>query len=241
MSKSTLIILLVAIALLAGVIALMPMPTQLPLPAPHTADAAALTTVTASAPNAQPSATRPPEISATPGAVGTRPPRPTRDLAASEPEPMGPTAAPTQAPQLIIPDLDLDQAVVAVPIENGSWNLDALGEQVGWLTTTGQQPGGDLAVALVGHVNIALGHPGPFGKLKELEQYDQITYRWGGVEYLYSVQSFETVEPDAVEQLYVPNGKRLLLVTCSDWSYFWSQYARRLIVTASLISSEPSS
>jgi hypothetical protein len=30
------------------------------------------------------------------------------------------------------------------------------------------------------------------------------------------------------------------LVTCADWSYFWSHYALRLIVTSKLISTEPS-
>jgi LPXTG-site transpeptidase (sortase) family protein len=237
MSKNTLVLSLIVIFILIGVISLIPLP--MPLPAPHTpaASSVAATLPVATLPAA--SASPLPVTPATPLAASTQSPRATHYVEPTIPAPP-PTAVPTTLPELVIPDLDIDQPIVPVAIQDGIWDLSQLGEQVGWLTTTGQHPEGDLAVALVGHVNIALGHPGPFVNLKQLELYDQVIYRADGVDYVYSVQGFEKVKPEAVDELYVPDGKRLLLVTCSDWSYFWSHYARRLIVTAKLIDSVPS-
>jgi LPXTG-site transpeptidase (sortase) family protein len=231
MSKTTLVLSLLVIGLLIGILSLVPMP--MPLPAPHMP-------APSQAAAAQASATAPPAASITPlplstlAGDATQPPRATRYVEPTEP-PLRPISTPTPQPRLVVPDLNLDQPIVPVTIQQGIWDLAELGEQVGWLTTTGRAPEGDLAVALVGHVNISLGHPGPFANLKTLELYDQVIYRLGAVDYIYGVESIEKVEPEAVEQLYVPDGKRLLLVTCSDWSYFWSHYARRLIVTARLL------
>jgi LPXTG-site transpeptidase (sortase) family protein len=237
MSKNTLVLSLIIIFILIGVISLVPMP--MPLPAPHTP---AASSPAATGPVATVPATAAGQVVLTP--VTPLPPTTPSPRATHYVEPtfpaVLPTVVPTTPPELVIPDLDIDQPIVPVAIQDGIWDLSQLGEQVGWLTTTGQHPEGELAVALVGHVNIALGHPGPFVNLKQLELYDQVIYRANGVDYVYSVQGFEKVEPDAVDQLYVPDGKRLLLVTCSDWSYFWSHYARRLIVTAKLLDSVPS-
>ena len=149
-----------------------------------------------------------------------------------------PTAVPTALPRLIVPELGLDQRIVPVLIHDGTWDMDPLGEDIGWLTTTGEKPGGPLAVTLAGHVNISVGNAGPFVNLKRLDVDDRIVYRYGDVDYEYAVRGQQTVEPDAVEALYVADGKQLLLVTCSNWSYFWGHYARRIIVTAELITTE---
>jgi LPXTG-site transpeptidase (sortase) family protein len=238
MSKSTLVLSLLVIFLLIGVISLIPAP--IPLPAPYTPTAPAQGTAVAAATEAEPApATALPEASPTPGASSTPAPQATRYVEPTEP-PLLPSPTPTALPQLIVPGLDLEQAIVPVPIRDGMWDLSDLGPQVGWLTTTGQHPEGDLAPALVAHVNIALGQPGPFVNLKDLGLQEPVIYRAGGIDYIYAIQSTERVEPEAVDALYVPDGRRLLLVTCSDWSYFWRQYARRLIVTAQLVRTEPS-
>ncbi len=151
-----------------------------------------------------------------------------------------PTAAPPTAtayvpPRLVIPKLEVDQSIVPVLIADGTWDLDNLDKHVGWLTTTGAEPGDDLAMTLAGHVNISLGNPGPFLDLKRLKAGDQVIYRSGGLDYIYSVLTQTKVKPDAVDELYVADGNKLLLVTCSDWSYFWRHYSQRLIVTTALI------
>lgn len=171
---------------------------------------------------------------------------PTRVRAAiAEPTDPPATAVPPSptayvAPRLIVPALDLDRPVVPVLIREGAWEMESLTDDIGWLTTTGQQPGGDLAMTLAGHVNISLGRSGPFLRLGELDPGDPVIYRLQGTDYRYSVVSQTTVKPEEVQALYVPDGDKLLLVTCSSWSYFWGHYARRVIVTTALVSTEPS-
>ena len=143
-------------------------------------------------------------------------------------------------PRLLVPALDLDRPVVPVLINDGAWEMEALTDDIGWLTTTGQQPGGDLALTLAGHVNISLGRSGPFLRLGELAPGDRVIYRLHGTDYVYSVVGQTTVKPEEVQALYVQDGEKLLLVTCSSWSYFWGHYARRIIVTTELVSAEPS-
>ena len=234
MSKTTLTISLLVIGLLMGVITLIPAPMALPAPYTPTAFTAATEAATSVPPTAASQL-----ASATPAPQATAALRPTRYVEPTEP-PLVPTAEPTALPQLVIPDLDLEQPIVPVAITDGTWDLTTLGDQVGQLATTGERPEDDLAMALVGHVNVALGHPGPFLNLEQLEPLDAVIYRAGGLDYVYVVQGIETVKPEDVHALYVEDGQQLLLVTCADWSYYWRAYARRLIVTTKLLRVEPS-
>jgi hypothetical protein len=85
---------------------------------------------------------------------------------------------------LIIPKLEVDQSIVLVSIMDGAWDMSTLDQHVGWLTTTGADPGGDWAITLAGHVNISSGNPGPFLNLKKLAAGDRIVYRSGGLDYI---------------------------------------------------------
>jgi LPXTG-site transpeptidase (sortase) family protein len=143
-------------------------------------------------------------------------------------------------PTLVIPDLDLDQRIVAVDIANGIWDLEKLDQDIGWLPTTGGHPGDDLAMVLAGHVTVTTGRGGPFAQLRHLRIGDQVIYRAGGQDYIYAVESKETVDPEDVQRLYVPDGSRLLLLTCTNWSFFQREYTGRLLVTAKLMSTQPS-
>ena len=189
--------------------------------------------------------------SETPVPTGTPAPNPTQHPPTLQPptrvqptlaEPVDPPPSPTPyvPPRLIVPALDLDRPVVPVLIKDGAWELEALTDDIGWLTTTGEQPGGDLAMTLAGHVNISLGRSGPFLRLGELDPGDQVIYRRLGTDYVYAVVGQETVKPEDVQRLYVQDGEKLLLVTCSSWSYFWGHYALRIIVTTELVSTAPS-
>ena len=133
--------------------------------------------------------------------------------------------------------MKLDKDVVPVPIEAGTWNVASLEQQVGWLTTTGQRPGGDLAVTLIGHVTVAPAVYGPFAGIGRLKRGDSVIYLWDGVEYAYEVEGMENVAPDDVERLYVADGSRLLLVTCSGYDFLFGRYGRRLIISAVLAGS----
>ena len=130
--------------------------------------------------------------------------------------------------------------ITALPILNGSWDLGSLGTQVGWLTTTGDRPGGEAAMAFVGHVTVSAAIRGPFADLWKTHLADEIIYRVGGADYIYAVQSKYNAQPDEVKRLYVADGRRLILVTCTDWNYLTRSYSERLIVQAEWVRQEPS-
>jgi LPXTG-site transpeptidase (sortase) family protein len=141
--------------------------------------------------------------------------------------------------ELVIPALQLDQALVPVRVESGTWNLDALGDQVGWLETTGTHPQDDLAMVIAGHVTLpAPGGPGPFLNLRELAPGDEVFYRTSEELFVYQVEDIQQVQPDEVQALYVRGGDHLVLVTCTRWNYVKKAYERRLLVNAVLVRTE---
>lgn len=141
--------------------------------------------------------------------------------------------------QLIIPALEIDAKAAQVDVREGLWDLEPLGDQIGWLHTTGARPGGELAMVFIGHVTLPPpGGPGPFLELHTLKPADEIFYRAGGKTYTYLVQGQRAVRPEAVENLYVKDGQKLLLVTCTGWNAASRRYDLRLLVEAVLVSVE---
>jgi LPXTG-site transpeptidase (sortase) family protein len=152
------------------------------------------------------------------------------------PRPSSEHLAQDSAPaRVIIPSLEVDEAIISIPIVNGAWDLSQLTTQVGWLTTTGERPGDGLAMVLIGHVTIRTGQSGPFGYLWKLHSGDEVVYRAGGTDYTYSIRDKREVLPEEVSRLYVADGQRLLLITCADWDYLTRTYPKRLIVQAELV------
>lgn len=195
-----------------------------------------------------------PSVTAAPAATLSPSPRPPTSTAppptltpAPSPSP-SPTPATVflasiqQAPpaaRLVIPALSLDREVQPVPITSGRWDVKTLVDAVGWLTTTGDQPGADLAPALVGHVSLADGIAGPFGDLWRLKLGADLYYDWLGRRYHYQVDDKRRITPQSVDDLYVADGQRLLLVTCDGWDYASWRYTERLLVTALLVDAAP--
>lgn len=137
-----------------------------------------------------------------------------------------------QSPRLIISKIKVDEAIVSVPITNGQWAVETLGQHIGWLTTTGRWPGDAWALALVAHVNLSAAERGPFANLWRLRVADEVIYRVGDTEYVYAVREKVNVPPEEVKRLYVRDGKVLLLLTCTDWDYINQVYTQRLLVRA---------
>jgi LPXTG-site transpeptidase (sortase) family protein len=144
-----------------------------------------------------------------------------------------------EPPRLIISRLGLDEVIVEVPVVEGQWDLEHLGKAVGRLATTGQYPGDDFAMTLAGHTTVAVGVSGPFRKLRELEFGDEVIYRSLGRDFVYTVQTRVAIQPDEVERLYVSDGERLLLLTCTDWNFLSREYDRRILVDAKLVETRP--
>ena len=141
--------------------------------------------------------------------------------------------------RLLIPSLQIDSAIVDIPIVDGTWDLSALGTQIGWIATTGDQPGGSLAMAFVGHVTVSAAVRGPFADLWKTQLADEVVYRVGATDYIYAIQSKYAAQPDDVRRLYANDGQRLILVTCTDWNYLSRTYSERLIVQAELVRELP--
>ncbi len=142
-------------------------------------------------------------------------------------------------PHLIIPRLEINEAITDIPIEGVSWNLDDLGGQIGWLHTTGAEPFDKYAMVFAAHVTLGSTAPGPFLNLDQLQSGDEIIYRWNNVDYIYKFSESEYVDPSAVEELYVPNGETLILVTCSNWNEEEETFDERLLATATFLRQQP--
>ncbi len=142
--------------------------------------------------------------------------------------------------RLIIPKLTLDVPVTTVPLEARGWAVDGLGEGVGWLAATGAFPGDALAPVLAGHVSQPSGASGPFGYLWRLRPGAEVFYDWDGRRYQYRVEAKLPVAEDAVEQVFLADGRRLLLLTCDGWDILAWEYTGRLLLSAVLETVTPS-
>lgn len=151
------------------------------------------------------------------------------------------TPIPHSNAYLIIPSLNVSQEITDVPIVEGEWAIDELGSQVGLLDSTGTHPGDDMAMAFIGHVTRPWPEiSGPFADLILLKHGEEVIYRVNGTDYVYQVERIFRADPRAVDLLYVPNGEKIVLVTCSGWDFVDREYAERLITRAILVRTETS-
>lgn len=146
-------------------------------------------------------------------------------------------AATFAPPHLEIRSLGIDQGIVAVPIEDGRWNVSLLGGEVGWLEGTGIRPLVGETPVLVGHTTFAddqLLAQGAFANLEGIRLGAEVVYWAEGERYVYEVVGVGRVAPDDVARLFAADGKTLLLLTCTDWSEESWSYENRLLVEAVL-------
>jgi sortase (surface protein transpeptidase) len=149
--------------------------------------------------------------------------------------PTSTATAPPAPPQLLIPSLGVASDIVPILVHDGQWDVSTLGTQVGLLQTTGAYPGDAMAMSFVGHVTLRSIGAGPFVGLIRLHHGDEIIYRWQGTDYIYAIDLTYLVPPEAVHRLYVPNGDRIVVTTCSGWDFIGRQYEQRLVLQATLI------
>jgi sortase (surface protein transpeptidase) len=150
------------------------------------------------------------------------------------------TPLPTEPPRLLIPSLEVDEQILTIPIKDGAWDLSDLNLEIGWLSSTGREPGDSLAMAFIGHFTVAGARPGPLADIWDTRPGDEIIYRANGIDYVYSIAGRKTVGPQAIQELYVNDGSQLLLVTCTNWDFLSWEYSDRLIVQAALVRQSPS-
>jgi LPXTG-site transpeptidase (sortase) family protein len=167
-------------------------------------------------------------------AVVSEPPEPLPTVVEEKKKPSQPEG------DLIIAALGIEAPLAKVAVHDGHWDVAELDQDVGWLETTGTTPGDQLAMVLIGHVTLPYpGGPGPFLNLHTLKVGDEIHYRTEGAVYVYQVGERVVVGPNAVEAVYVADGDRLILITCTGWNAIDRRYDRRLLIEANLVKTEP--
>ena len=152
------------------------------------------------------------------------------------------TAVPQPKPAVLsIPDLEIEAAIVDVPLQNDVWDVSNLGEHVGRLAGVGQNPGDELAMVFVGHMTFPSSRnlvEGAFANLQYAIYDTQLFLDINDERLTYEVVEISRVDPSDVDRLLVADGDSILLVTCTDWDENGRVYASRLLVRAERVESD---
>ncbi|MHC1739608.1 MAG: sortase [Anaerolineaceae bacterium] len=140
--------------------------------------------------------------------------------------------------RLFIPSLNIDQEIVGVPQTNGEWNVEWLGNQIGYLNGTAFPTWNGNSV-LTGHVYDASGKPGVFIALGKLKWGDTIIIQLAGQNYIYQVRQVKTIT-DSDSRFVFQHETRswLTLVTCKGYNEQTGTYDYRTVVKALLVNVE---
>lgn len=138
---------------------------------------------------------------------------------------------------LEIPSQKLTLPIVGVALKNGTWNVDSLWNQAGWLQKTAYPtfPGNSV---ITSHVVTADGKQGPFVRLKELQAGDRIYITSNGYRYMYVIRKMSFVQPNDISILKHRETPWLTLVTCDSYDEISKTYQRRVVVEAELVQVE---
>ena len=210
-----------------------------------TARRLAALTPTLPAPPAEQSveAVRSPIVEVTqPAAAPAAPPASTQELPASSPAAQAaaqpavglPADQPARsATRLSIPALGVDTPVVLIGLQNGTWEVDRLTQEVGHMQGTAS-PGDASNVAIAGHVTLAQGGDGPFRYLAALTQGDEVLVFVGEQPYRYLIEQVRVVSPEDVQVTFPTANAVLTLITCANWNRDRHVYDDRIIAVARL-------
>jgi LPXTG-site transpeptidase (sortase) family protein len=94
-------------------------------------------------------------------------------------------------------------------------------------------------MVIAGHITTSVVDLGPFANIWKLRAGDTVIVRLRATDYVYAVQKKKYLPPDATRSLYVADGRRLLLLTCSGWDALSRTWSQRLIVEAGLTDPVP--
>jgi sortase A len=137
------------------------------------------------------------------------------------------------ATRLVIPALGVDAPVVLIGLQNGTWAVDQLTQEVGHLQGTAS-PGDASNVAIAGHVTLAQGGDGPFRSLAQLKQGDDVIVFAGEQPFRYLVEQVRVVLPDDVQVTFPTTEPVVTLITCANWNQSRHAYDDRIIAVGRL-------
>jgi LPXTG-site transpeptidase (sortase) family protein len=135
---------------------------------------------------------------------------------------------------LEIPRLKLNMPIVGAPLKNGTWDVNWLTNQAGWLEKTAF-PGFPGNSVLTGHVTSSYGVAGPFASLYKLQEGDLIFVHTFGQTQIYKVRTVKKVQPNDISVLDHQEKPWLTLLTCADYNEKLNKYLSRVVVSAALI------
>jgi LPXTG-site transpeptidase (sortase) family protein len=138
---------------------------------------------------------------------------------------------------LEIPKLKINMAIVGVPLNKGTWDVNSLLNQAGWLEHTAF-PGFTGNSVLTSHVTFATGGPGPFSNLSSLSPGDLVFVHAFGQMYIYEVRSNQTVKPNDISVFRHEEKAWLTLITCGNYDETQGIYLNRVVVRAKLIQTQ---
>lgn len=137
--------------------------------------------------------------------------------------------------RLMIPAIDVDHEIIDVPLVDGIWHVEELGQQIGRLEGTGRFPGDDLSMTLVAHATTTWPVWGPFQELERLPLGAEIILDVEGRSLRYQISRFRYVDPQATNAAFGENGNQLILITCGNYDFIRGEYQERLVAYADLV------
>ncbi len=136
---------------------------------------------------------------------------------------------------LQIPTLGVQTRIVGVPRTAEGWQVDWLGDQVGWLEGSAF-PTWSGNTVLTGHVWDAFNQPGVFARLKTLRYGDEIRITAFGATYVYAVRENRLVRPSDVAAAWQHETQDwVTLITCEFYNPLGENYLFRRLVRAVLV------
>jgi LPXTG-site transpeptidase (sortase) family protein len=136
--------------------------------------------------------------------------------------------------RLVIPKMNLDAPILLAPIENQTWKVDHLIQEVGHLEGTAA-PGSNSNLVLAAHVTLDSGDYGPFAGLGKLTSGDIVTVYDGEQKFDYIIDSQTKVDRTAVDVTFPSETGEITLITCNNWNAAEERYTQRLIIKGHLL------
>jgi len=144
--------------------------------------------------------------------------------------------SPSDGIRLQIPSLGVNADVVGVPLTNSRWEVEWLGDDVGYLEGTAYPTWIGNSV-LTGHVYDHQGHPGVFSGLSTLSYGQRVVISAWGQDYIYEVRESRQAPADEISLLSDTGDGYdwLTLITCKGYDEQLDEYRWRHVVRAVLV------
>ncbi|MFA9492044.1 MAG: sortase, partial [Anaerolineales bacterium] len=138
---------------------------------------------------------------------------------------------------LEIPDLDVETAIVGVPLVENGWDVTWLWDKAGYLDGTAFPTWAGNSV-ITGHVVLPNGLEGPFAHLKELAYGDRVIVNGWGERYIYEIREVDLVPPNDPSVIRHEEYPWITLVTCEGYDEELGIYRWRVAAHAVQVSVE---